>query len=168
MFDDLESAWDGAVPIRVSDIQQETNPEFLQLAAPGDSMIVIGLEAHSNRVSGLIHLCYPLHVIEQLMPKFGSTRSTQRAKPTAASRLPLLEKIEIPAVIQLAHGSLPLKELAALKPGDVIRLDTAKDDPAVVFLDDRPKFLARPGLAGTKRAVQILQAIDVETEEEYL
>jgi len=168
LFNDLESAWDGAVPLRVGDIQQETNPEFLQLAAPGDSMVIIGLEAHSNRVSGLIHLCYPLNVVEQLMPKLGPRQRPKSTKPAAQSRRPLLEKIEIPAIIQLAHGSLPLEELAALKPGDVIRLDTTKDDPAVVYLDDRPKFLGRPGLTGAKRAVQIIQAIDTQAEEEHL
>jgi flagellar motor switch protein FliM len=75
--------------------------------------------------------------------------------------------MKVPVLIQLARGALPLGEVAELKVGDVIKLDTQKQEPAVVFLGDRPKFLGRPGLKGRKRAVEILQPLAPEEEELY-
>jgi flagellar motor switch protein FliM len=63
---------------------------------------------------------------------------------------------------------LPLRELADLRQGDVVQLDTGKDDPAIVFLGNQPKFLGRPGLDGKRRAVMIQRAIGADEEETYL
>ncbi len=167
LFNNLESAWERFAPFRVSEIQQITNPDFLDIAVADENMVIIGLEAHSNQTSGLVHICYPLIVLEQLMPKLSSNLAPQRPPRPHTQQL-RLNKIDIPAIIQLARGTLSLAELAKLESGDVIRLDTSKDDPAVVFLDTRPKFLARPGLAGSKRAVQIIESLDENAEEDYL
>ena len=74
----------------------------------------------------------------------------------------------MPVVVQLARGSLSLRETAALQKGDVIKLDTATDEPAVVLLGNQPKFLAKPGLDGKRRAVKIIKTIDEDEEESFL
>ena len=55
-----------------------------------------------------------------------------------------------------------------MRQGDVVQLDTGKDDPAIVFLGNQPKFLGRPGLDGKRRAVMIQRAIGADEEETYL
>jgi flagellar motor switch protein FliM len=61
----------------------------------------------------------------------------------------------------------PLSDLAELKIGDVVKLDTEKGDPAVVFIGERPKYLARPGLQGNRRAVQIVEGIHGDDEDRF-
>jgi len=73
----------------------------------------------------------------------------------------------IPVEVQVATGSLSLSDVAALKVGDVVKLDTPKDHPAVVFIGDRPKYLGRPGLRGRRRAIEILGEIGPEEEALY-
>ena len=51
--------------------------------------------------------------------------------------------------------------------GDVVKLDTRKNDPAVVFLGKRPKFLAQPGLKDKHRVVKITSLISAAEEEKY-
>jgi len=41
----------------------------------------------------------------------------------------VLAKVRVPAVVQLASGSLDLRELTDLRVGDIIKLDTRKDEP---------------------------------------
>ena len=48
------------------------------------------------------------------------------------------------------------------------RPETQKNDPAVVFVGDKPKFLALPGLQGEKRAVQIIKEIAEDEEDTHL
>ncbi len=76
-----------------------------------------------------------------------------------------LDKMKIPVVVQLAQGVLPLKDLAGLQKGDILKLDTTKEEPAVVFLGKQPKFLGKPGLDGERRAVKLQQVIDEDQEE---
>ena len=61
----------------------------------------------------------------------------------------------------IARGKSPLKI------GDVVKLDTEKGDPAVVFIGERPKYLARPGLQGNRRAVQIVEGIHGDDEDRF-
>lgn len=166
---DVEAAWEPRAPIEISELTLETSPEFIQVAAPGEGVVVVAIEANANRSSGLVQLCYPLSVLEPLLPKRVShlparTKQTpaQKARQTQA-----LGKVKIPVVIQLARGALSLAEVSQLRQGDIVKLDTVKSEPAVVIIGDKPKFLGRPGLRQGQRAVQILKAIDPAEEELY-
>lgn len=165
----IEAAWEGRAPIEITDLTLETSPEFIQVAAPGEGVVVVAVEANANRSTGLVQLCYPLAVLEPLLPKRvthlpskAKQSEAQRAKQTQA-----LGKVKIPVVLQLAKGSLTLAEVAQLRQGDIVKLDTLKSEPAVVIIGDRPKFLGRPGLRQRQRAVQIVKAIDPQEEDLY-
>ncbi len=167
---DFEASWDATSPVQVTDVVLETNPEFIQIAGSSDPVVLIAFEAHSNNASGLIHLCYPLSTLEPLFPHLSpnAQRTETHARSTdAVATNRSLSKMQVSATVQIASGTLPLREIAELKTGDVIKLDTQKDDPAVVYLGNQPKFLARPGLDGRRRAAQILSAIDASEEERY-
>ena len=170
ILSDLEAAWDLATPVRISDVAVENNPEFIQIANNLDSALLLAFEAHSNNVQGLIHLCYPLATLDpllhQLSPESKQRNRRQPDRPQVPNRS--LDNIKVPVKVQIAQGSLPLRELADLRRGDVVQLDTGKDDLAIVFLGNQPKFLGRPGLDGKRRAVMIQRAIGEDEEETYL
>jgi len=170
IFQDLEATWEIVSRIAISDITLENNPEFIQCAAAGDPVLLLGFEANSNQTSGLIHLCYPLVTLEPLLPKLTPEYRQQgkrhpQDKPPVQSRA--LDKVKVPVTVQVANGTLPLKELATLQAGDVIKRDTTKEEPAVVFLGNQPKFLGKPGLDGKRRAVKLSSVIPEDDEELY-
>jgi len=168
IFRNLEEIWEIAIPAQISEIVLETNPEFIQIAGSGDPVVIIAFEVHSNSASGLVHLCYPLTTLDPLLPLLAPQHQRRGRRPTAEddpSRSRALDKMKVPVAVQLARGTLLLRELADLRKGDVIKLDTTKDQPAVVFLGNQPKFLGRPGLDGKKRAVKIIEPIDQAAEE---
>lgn len=170
IFHDLEATWELTTPVQISEVVLETNPEFIQIAGSGDPVMLIAFEANSNHVSGLIHLCYPLTTLEPLLPKITEQHRFMGRRPSPEdiqNRSRAFNKTKVPVAVHLAHGTLPLKELSGLQQGDVIKLDTTKDQPAVVFLGNQPKFLARPGLDGRKRAVKIIEVIAEDDEELY-
>lgn len=171
VFRDLEATWEIIAPVRISEIALESNPEFIQIAGGGDPVLLIGFEANAAHASGLIHLCYPLITLDPLLPRLNPEYRQKGRRPQAANQQRssrALQKVKVPVVAQLARGSLPLREMAALQEGDVIKLDTAKDEPAVVFLGNQPKFLAKPGLDGKRRAVKIIETIDEDEEDSFL
>ena len=172
IFTDLEAGWEMVSPIQISDIVIEANPEFIQIAAPSDQVVSLAFEAHSNHASGLIHLCYPLHTLDPLLSKFTSPSRQKATSSTDSDRTApapprSLDKVMVPVVIQVARGNLPLEDVAKLQAGNIIKLDTVRNDPAVVFIGNQPKFLGRPGLQGRKRAVEIIRPIDADEEDLY-
>lgn len=168
VFQDLEATWEMVSRISISDITLENNPEFIQSAAAGDPVVLLGFETNSNQTSGLIQLCYPLAVLEPLLPKLTPEyRQQGKRRPQDKSPVPsrALDKVKVPVTVQVASGTLPLRELASLQAGDVIKLDTTREEPAVVFLGKQPKFLGKPGLDGRRRAVKLSEVIAEEDEE---
>jgi flagellar motor switch protein FliM len=172
VFTDLEAAWESILPIQISDVALETNPEFIQVAAPSDQVFLLGFEANASSVSGLIHLCYPLHTLDPLLAQIAPRQkamgqSSLRPRPDAPPPPRGLDKMMVPVAIRVARGDLPLEEVANLQSGDIIKLDTVRGEPAVVFIGNQPKFLGRPGLKGQKRAVEIIREIALEEEDFY-
>ena len=164
---DLEATWEHIDQIRVANTAYETNPEFIQIAAPGEGAIVIALEANSKYTGGLIHICYPLSTLDPLVAKLDPSAQQQRRAPARDqdAQIRALRNMKIPVHVQAARGSLSLDDVADLKVGDVVKLDTRVDEAAIVFVGDRPKYLGRIGLHGNKRAVEVTERI-LETDED--
>ena len=172
-FRDLEEAWEPVARVQVVDPGLETNPEFIQIAAPADGVLVIGLELNSKNVSGLVHLCYPVYTLDPLVKTLASAASDlsgarrQRRETSVGRNQQSLKNMMIPVEVEVASGSLPLNQLAQLRVGEVVKLDTQKDEPAVVFIGERPKYRGRVGLQGRRRAVQIIEEIHADEEHLY-
>jgi len=171
-FRDIEEAWEPVARVQVTDAALETNPEFIQITAPGDAVLVVGLELNSKNVSGFLHLCYPVLTLDPLVgkltsPETGAAARHQRRVTNVGRNEQNLKNMMIPIEVEVASGTLPLSQLADLKIGDVVKLDTHADETAIVIIGDRPKYRCRVGLQGNKRAVQILEEIPAEEEHLY-
>ena len=166
---DFEATWEHITPIRATDTTHETNPEFIQIAAPGEGALVIALEANSKYAGGLIHICYPLSTLDPLVAKLDPSAQQKRRPPARDpdAQAHALRNMRIPVHVQAARGSLSLEDVANLKEGDVVKLDTRVDEAAIVFVGDRPKYLGRIGLHGRKRAVEVTERIPENDEERY-
>ena len=167
---DFESAWETRFPLEVTNVELETNPEFIQAANSGDPTIVAAFEAHSTTLNGLVHLCYPVSTLETLLPRLNKndiSHATNQEHGNSVTDSRSLSKMQVSALVQIAQGSLSLKEIADLQQGDVIKLDTKKNEHAVVFVGNQPKFFARAGLDGRQRAAQIISTLQASEEELY-
>ena len=78
-----------------------------------------------------------------------------------------LQKTNVPIRAELARGMATFRSLQDLQVGDVLTMDTEIDEPTVLYVNDEPKFVGKPGRVGRKSAVQITEYIDSEVEELY-
>ena len=61
-----------------------------------------------------------------------------------------------------------MAEAEGLRPGDVIRTSTRLEDPAVVYVGNRPKYLAYPFAAADGEVrLKVAKKIPPEEEERY-
>ena len=66
-LEDLEATWETLLKIQMSDAELETNPEFMQVAAASDTVLLIAFEINSQHASGLVNLCYPIFTLDPVI-----------------------------------------------------------------------------------------------------
>ena len=170
-LEDLETTWETLLKIQMSDAELETNPEFMQAAAPSDTVLLIAFEVNSQHASGLVNFCYPFFTLEPVMGLLNvhnwAHRDTGKRDRQKSHRLSQLARVKAPVRAVLGKVEVPLREVLSLQAGDVLKLDSRVKEPTVVYVGTRPKFLGRPGLIGSRKAVQIFSKIPKQEEDFY-
>ena len=148
MVEDLEATWRPVLPVRISDIELETNPEFMQITAASEIVILLAFEVNSTNASGLISLCYPFFTLEPILPLLGRQTfhrlSTLDAGKLAERNRLRLGAMQMPVTAELGRARITAGEASELREGDVIRLASRQSDPVRVFVGGVPKFLGWP------------------------
>jgi flagellar motor switch protein FliM len=161
---DLQQAWQhgGTFAFRVA--QLETNPQFVQLTAPNEVVIVVTFDVKLGEASGQMILAYPHLLLEPVMPKLNTHRyfaMSQRAVSPQEDRglKENLLRLHLGVRGVLADVGISVRRLLELRPGDVLPLDRPATAPATVELEGVPRFTARPGTSNRHRAMRILAEI---------
>jgi len=148
------------------------NPEFMQITAASEIVILLAFEMNSTNASGLVSLCYPFFTLESILPRLSQQSYVRTNRPNIEelrySNRQRVQKTPIPGRAELGRTQLTLAEARGLQVGDVIVTDTHQSDPVVVFMGDQPKYLARP-FAGERgqQMLKVAGAIPPEQEELY-
>lgn len=165
ILNDLKEAWANVVDLRPRLSQFESNPQFVQIVPPNDMAVLITLDTRVGEVEGLTNLCIPYITLEPIISKLSAQywyssirrRSSGDAVEAIKSRL---ARTPVPVAATLGHVSITMKELLALKPGDVLKLEEEITDECTVLIQDRRKFQARSGVVGRKMAVQLTRQVE--------
>lgn len=169
---DLEATWHPLINVRVSDAELETNPEFMQVAAPSDTVVLIAFEVNMQHASGLIEVCYPYFTLEPIMSYLNvhtwASRTLGRKDQNKQARLDQFKSIQAEVSAICGTGRVSAKEIANIAVGDTIVLETRTDDPNVIVVEDLPLFFAQPGISKRGQyAVEIQKAIPQEQVRHY-
>ncbi|HOX18846.1 MAG TPA: flagellar motor switch protein FliM [Spirochaetales bacterium] len=169
----MREAWTQVIDLRPRLSQIENNPQFAQIVPPTEMVVLVTLETKIGEVEGMMNLCIPYLTIEPIISKLSAQYwySSVRRGATTENLNILKEKlstVEIPVIAEIGKIDLPVRDVLALRAGDVIRLHTVRvDDPMVLNVGTKKKFLCRPGVIGRKMAVQITQKLEDVGQEEF-
>ncbi|MFP8784282.1 flagellar motor switch protein FliM [Planococcus plakortidis] len=156
----FEEAWSSVIALSPELKEIEVNPQFLTMAAPNETVIVVSLHTKIGEVEGEIQICLPHLVLEQVLPKLSARHwLANQKKAVEDHEVEALEKrlqttkMDVAAV--LGEATVDIKDFLDLKKGDILRLDEAIDAPVKLYIDQKQKFLAQPGISKGRLAVQI-------------
>ncbi len=172
MIRDLESTWEPILPVNIHDIELETNPEFMQITAASEIVILLAFEVNSTNASGLMSLCYPFFTLESILPRLGQ-RSYVRTSRKNKEQLRLDNRLRLGGMpldirAELGRSELTLAEARQLKVGDVLTLDSGPDEPLPVFVGDEPRYLGWPCTSPRgHNALKVAGEITAENEGDY-
>lgn len=170
-FDNLREAWSGIIEIDPHLAEMEVNPQFLQMISPNETVVVISFNIIIGESSGMINICIPHVVLEPIVPNL-SVRyfmQTNKKEPTVEQSAALqsgLKKAPLSVVAELGNGRMTVEELLYLEQGDVISLERKIDDPLLIKVGGVPKFTAQPGRLKNRMAIQIIDTLTREDDDD--
>lgn len=162
----FQEAWKQVVALSPKLGVIETNPQFTQIVTPSDMVVIVTLQAKIGAVEGMLNICLPYIVLEPIMSKLSTTlwvasASTKTPSPETVDLLRRkLLNINIPVIIQLGTATITVRDLLALEINDVLKLDTEVDNDLSVIIGRWEKYKCKPGLSGSKLAVQITRVAE--------
>lgn len=155
---------------RVADLTPDVTdlalgPQVMHVIPPSEFVITAWYEVRFADQTGGISLCFPLAVLEQILPKL-TGQSLFEHRPRGGARDGTKVKGEqllpmtVTARAMLGSAKVAAADLAMLQPGDVIVLDREAQDPLRVLVGNCERFAGFGGTRGRKLALQISGVID--------
>ncbi|MBD3217187.1 MAG: flagellar motor switch protein FliM [candidate division Zixibacteria bacterium] len=160
VFTELEVAWEQIISMNMKQVGFETNPQFLQIVPPGETVIVISFNLKMLGSSGLVTICYPYVTLEPIVEKLsaqhwidaGKQRSVEEDYHTNSDAL---KDVEADLTAVMGRTTLRMRDFLKLKAGDVIPMDQSIHDDILIKVGNKYKYLGKPGIANKLMAVQI-------------
>jgi flagellar motor switch protein FliM len=166
VFQELEDAWKRVVPISIKQMSLETNPQFVQIVPPGETVIVISFQLKLLQSTGLMTICYPYVALESIMDKLSvqnwidATKRRSKDQDAEINKNNLL-LLKTPVKAVLAQTEVKIREFLDLQVGDVVTSQHKISQDVKIYVKDKLKFRGSPGLVGKKRGFIVTgKAID--------
>jgi len=165
-LEDLAGTWQHMGDFSPKITDYETNPMFVQIAPPGETVILITFEVQMLKSSGLMSICFPHKIIETLF-SFMTSESwiTTQVQTTAETRRIMEEEIQdliVPLSVLIGQTKLTVRDLLQLEKDDILCLDKHKDEDLIVQIGGKSKMGGKSGIVGRKKAVKVTKIIEME------
>jgi len=155
---------------RVADLMPDVTEialgaQMMHAIPPNEFVITAWYEVRFADQTGGISLCFPLGILEQILPKL-TGQSLFENRPNRAqlsvARVKDQQLMPMKVSIQALLGGarLPARDIATLQPGDVIVLDREVEDPIRVKVGNCERFAAKTGTRGIRLALQLSGLVD--------
>ncbi len=160
----LSEAWESVLPLKFEIVAHESNPQLVQIVPPNEVVMVIGLEVRMSSRAGTMNLCIPYNVIEPVMGDLSSQSwfAVKRTEDDVANTDRIAESLDHAGVgvsAVLASTTITMEEFGQMQVGDMLVTTQPASEPAVIFVEDEPKFLAQIGQHRNKRAARVIRSI---------
>jgi flagellar motor switch protein FliM len=157
----LSIVWHDITDVELGVASLDMHLETAQTAPVSEPTLALTMEARMDRDSATLALLLPYSSITPVAHRF-STRDDVGAADDdhqAAAVREAVGRVEMTVRAEVAAVDLPIEQVLALVPGDVLRLDARADDGVTLYADAVPMHRAMPGRSGGRRAVQVTERL---------
>jgi flagellar motor switch protein FliM len=140
--------------------QTETNPNYITMATPSETMVVTRVEVSLGQAGGGVTLIVPLSSFEPVRDKLAeglksvTPESRQRWQKSLRAQL---ENTQLELTSVFLETEITMRELLQMKPGDVLPIEMPRT--ATLRAGSRPLLLGKFGRSRGYNAVSVLEAI---------
>lgn len=170
LYRDMEKSWENIVQIEVEQKSFETNPQFIQIVPPGETVVVVSFQIKLFQSTGLLTVCYPYVSLEPIIGKLSAQNWIDATKKKNLDEdrqvnLDNLQSINANIRAELLKTDIRVEDFLRLKVGDVIPSKKKINELIEIYVQKRRKFSAKPGLSGKAKAFQIVDVYEEIVEE---
>lgn len=160
-FTDLMDAWAPVMDVQFEYLSSEVNPQFANIVSPSEVVVVNKIHVELEGGGGNIHITMPYSMVEPIREILDAGVQSDRSDVDDRWITSLREEVKSAKVELsscLVETQLSLREVVAMKPGDVIPIDM----PETVTLnaEDVPVFRGSLGVHNDNWAIKIIEQID--------
>ena len=166
IIDKLVASWKPYVEMewRVSDTTME--PRYINIAADTEVVLLLSLTFNLEYSFGELKICIPVSSMDETFENFFNVdklgSSGKDDKESAEVLRKLIRNTKVMVAGALDETNITVSDVANLKEGDVLKLDSKITNHLKVSVEGKNKFLGKLGLFGSKKAIQITSLIDDE------
>jgi len=133
-----------------------------QTAPVSEPTLAFTIEARMDRESATIALLLPHAAIAPVIDRLTAREDGDAVGDahTADAVRSAVGRVEMTVRAEVASVELPIEEVLALQPGDVLRLDGRADAGVTIYAGDVPVHRGMPGRSGGRRAVQVTHRLE--------
>ena len=167
---ELEYAYETLVRVEAEIVQQEFNPQFAQIAAPSDMVLVVSFEMRIGDKRGTASICVPFTTLAPVLETLASQTlfQDQRGEDPIQWQAKLETALyQAPVELKVRFDSVALtsSEIVGLQVGDIVPLGHSIDKPVSVIVDGVKCYDGVTGRRGKRLACLI---VDVNREAGWL
>ena len=157
---DIDSSWAPVVTLQPEFIGSESNPNFVNLAAPTEVLLVTAFRVELDGMGGELHLTLPYALLEPIREQLDSDFTgdpAARDDRWAGHLRAHAEDVEIEMVPVLGRSTVTLEKLLSLKAGDMIPCDFEGD--AMLLAQGIPAVRGKYCSSRGKQAIQVRELL---------
>jgi flagellar motor switch protein FliM len=149
------------VRVEAEIVQQEFNPQFAQIAAPSDMVLVVSFEMRIGEKRGNATICVPFATLAPVLESLASQTlfQDQRGEDPVLWQQKLesaLYTVPIETRVRFDAVGLTSAEIVSLQVGDIVPLNHPVDRPLSVTVDDVRCYDGVSGRRGKRLATLIV------------
>jgi flagellar motor switch protein FliM len=141
----------------------ESNPQFVQLASPGDMVVVVSFRLKiADVLETEVSLCYPYGTIQPLLAEMDGQSDLRggdadAAQATAEKLAGCITEVPVELSVVFEPTTMRSHEILALRAGDILTLEHPADALLTANVDGVPLFTVRPARKGKRVAAQVVE-----------
>ena len=155
---DLAEAWKGVTAIDFKIETMEKEPQLLQILAPTEAVVSVGVEIRLGDATGMMNMAMPAIIIKMMRQKFDqqwAVRKAQSSEQEQERMLRFLKDATVKLDGRLEGATVSVEDLLNLGEGDLLAFDHPLGRSLDCIVNGKLKFQGQIVGMGNKRAFRI-------------
>jgi len=161
---ELQSTWQPVIDTEINFDGRQRQTQIVRLMPPNEKVLSLGFEIRIGKAGGMLMTAFPAVAATALMRKLAQQGSYRKHRPVSSATSNLREKLgkcTFPVELVLPGSTVSSRQLLDLKKGSILPLHLKANEPAVLYVENQPLFVAQPVRSASHRAGQIVKAISI-------
>jgi flagellar motor switch protein FliM len=159
-FKDLKESWAPAMDLDFEYLDCEVNPHLVNIASPTEVVVVSSFHIETENGTGDLHVTFPYSMLEPIRDVLDADIQGDRSESDGRWQHALREEVkdaEIEISSVLTEAEISLRQLMALRPGDVIPIELPES--VTLRAENIPLFRGKFGVSGGHNAIELVEKV---------